>query len=72
MNIKNAGLTLPSVMLMSSVTILAGCMNGVYTVDSKIDYDDEKAGGAELRSPDGLVAFLQGSESPWRYDSDFC
>lgn len=44
MNIKNAGLTLPSVMLMSSVTILAGCMNGVYTVDSKIDYDDEKTG----------------------------
>lgn len=44
MNIKNAGFTVPSVMLMSGITILAGCMNGVYTVDSKIDYDDEKTG----------------------------
>ena len=45
MNIKNARFTVPSVMLMSGITILAGCMNGVYTVDSKIDYDDGKTGG---------------------------
>lgn len=41
MNKKNARFTMPSAILMGGMAILAGCMNGVYTIDSSIDCDDE-------------------------------
>lgn len=41
MNKKNARFTMSSAILMGGMAILAGCMNGVYTIDSSIDCDDE-------------------------------
>lgn len=38
---KNDRFAMSSAILMGGMAILAGCMNGVYTIDSSIDCDDE-------------------------------
>ena len=39
MHIKNMVFTAPLALLVCGTVILVGCMNGVYTVSSSIDYD---------------------------------